>query len=659
MINIAVLTYNLINDYCYTVVNGISSFFEDKPDVRLIISPVNIPVAQSNNYDYQYWTSVKILQSQQIDGVIVVANSFTNYIDLDFLSKELEGFIGRPVVSVAAPLNLPLNINTSVSCQLAYEQVVEHLKNKHDCKRIAFFGAGLVDSKESEERFQAFKTALQKNDLEFDPKLVFDGDFTPGGAKTALEKVIKSKADFKEINIDAILCVNDYTAGGCLLLFDELGISVPADVKLFGFDDSDFALLTYPTLSSISQTIPKTGYKAGELIYSLLKKETISDSGVIDCYPVYRQSCGCVDCKSHSYSYYDQNGKFFEINEGKQKRDLDILQRYHKTLYGIYNFLNLMDTGTPMEDVVDLLMPSMEMSDIEALMVCLYDQPQVIYESNDFVVPDIGHIQVAIDRQRKLFVSHPFKQGPILKLKERIAPQNYEVIGGGTYFLHPIYLHDKNYGYIFCKSLSEDYLLASINLKILSEVLVHSYEYSVEKESRRRLMENNSNLAMQTKTDELTQVFNRRGILHYGQQLIDLSVSMGKQGSVFFCDLDGLKTINDTYGHKIGDLAIKTEAQVLKATFRDSDLVGRLSGDEFCVVAPGCSVDVVDVIRKKLISNNEKFSKEAGLPFVLSISIGPIEFNSEASDLQNLLQKADQQLYEEKAIKHQKKNEQN
>ena len=74
---------------------------------------------------------------------------------------------------------------------------------------------------------------------------------------------------------------------------------------------------------------------------------------------------------------------------------------------------------------------------------------------------------------------------------------------------------------------------------------------------------------------------------------------MDKFGSVFFCDLDGLKKINDTYGHEIGDLAIQTEAQVLKAAFRENDLIGRLSGDEFGVVAPGFPSRKIDDLRKK------------------------------------------------------------
>ena len=167
-----------------------------------------------------------------------------------------------------------------------------------------------------------------------------------------------------------------------------------------------------------------------------------------------------------------------------------------------------------------------------------------------------------------------------------------------------------------------------------------------------KLAEKNQTLNFQSKTDELTQLFNRRGFMEYGQQLIDIATISDDKGCVFFCDLDGLKTMNDTWGHEIGDLAIKTEAMVLRAAFRDSDMVGRLSGDEFGVVAPRFPMYKVDDLRKRLVILNEQFSKDAKLPFTLSISIGPVEFDSKNSDLHELLKEADKNLYEEKKIKH-------
>ena len=172
------------------------------------------------------------------------------------------------------------------------------------------------------------------------------------------------------------------------------------------------------------------------------------------------------------------------------------------------------------------------------------------------------------------------------------------------------------------------------------------------------MAEKNQTLNFQSKTDELTQLFNRRGFFEYGQQLLDFSLIDETRGCVFFCDLDGLKTINDTWGHEIGDLAIKTEAKVLRAAFRDSDLIGRLSGDEFGVVAPGCPARLIETIRSRFIEINKEFSEQAGLPFTLSISIGSIEYSAGKDDLSQLLKEADKNLYKEKKIKHAQRDRQ-
>ena len=129
---------------------------------------------------------------------------------------------------------------------------------------------------------------------------------------------------------------------------------------------------------------------------------------------------------------------------------------------------------------------------------------------------------------------------------------------------------------------------------------------------------------------------------------------MENAGIVFYADMDNLKKINDTYGHDAGDNAIRMLADIFKRVFRLNDVVGRLSGDEFGIVAPGMIVEHVPLIRKKIDEACKKISKENKLPFTLSVSVGYATLEK-SSMLKQLMAEADVMLYKEKRKKHGRK----
>jgi diguanylate cyclase (GGDEF)-like protein len=172
------------------------------------------------------------------------------------------------------------------------------------------------------------------------------------------------------------------------------------------------------------------------------------------------------------------------------------------------------------------------------------------------------------------------------------------------------------------------------------------------------LQQSNSTLDIQSKTDELTRILNRRGFMELGQKTLDLAADARKHGVIYFADLDGLKKINDTYGHDMGDEAIKAAADVISQSLRSNDIVGRLSGDEFAAIAIGMKLSHEQKFREKVTSLCQMISKDRGFPFTLSMSIGAVEFSleEESARLSDLLSLADDKLYIEKKEKHKKKS---
>ncbi len=652
MKNIAVLVYDLTVEYNIVVTDGITNFFKDKDDVHVIISTTSTPHNERFQYEYQYWTAVELLKSKNIDAAIVITNTYFNAITLEELTKALESLLPIPIISVSNPLALPGNHYTTVSCEEAYEQIIEHLIKKHNKTKIAFMTAALTLSPESEEREKAFRVAMKKYGLEVNEDWIYDGDFTPKSAYDCFKEKFK-KGD--KLPFEAILCANDYMAAGCVSIFDELKISIPKDVLVFGFDNAEVATNCTPMLSTISQSVAMTGYKAAELAYEILCGKKVPEKAVIQSFPMFRQSCGCMDKSIKDKGYFDVDGNFVEA-ASVTMAGLQLFSNSINDMATIFHLLTMTDTVPRLHEFFNTVVNNLNVVHIGMLAMCIYDQPIVLSPQEDFEMPDKARLLMLVDNDAKVQENYYEKGGIEFSPKEEILPGRMENFARGNYFVLPVFLQSENYGYLVCRFPTNNYPVYTIFLKILVNSFVHSYVFSKKEEEKAILAEKNQNLNFESKTDELTKLFNRRGFYEYGQQLLDVSVAAGQSGSVFFCDLDGLKTINDTYGHEIGDLAIKTEAKVLRAAFRDSDMIGRLSGDEFGVVAPGLPARKVDVIRERFISLNEEFSKEANLPFTLSISIGPKDFDSENTDLKDLLKEADKNLYEEKKIKHAKKN---
>jgi diguanylate cyclase (GGDEF)-like protein len=152
--------------------------------------------------------------------------------------------------------------------------------------------------------------------------------------------------------------------------------------------------------------------------------------------------------------------------------------------------------------------------------------------------------------------------------------------------------------------------------------------------------------------DELTGLHNRRGFVTLGEQSIRL-VERDKLGLLLiFVDLDGMKEINDRFGHQNGDAALEDVASLLRQTFRKADILARLGGDEFAVIAHGRSHDDKAHISRRLLENLQALNEKTERPFKLSLSVGfAHHVESQSSSLDDLLERADAAMYEDKRSK--------
>ena len=170
-----------------------------------------------------------------------------------------------------------------------------------------------------------------------------------------------------------------------------------------------------------------------------------------------------------------------------------------------------------------------------------------------------------------------------------------------------------------------------------------------QKQSETSLRRLSSELEQMALSDELTGLRNRRGFLLLAEQGWRMARRTHAKCLLVFVDLDGLKHVNDTQGHPAGDGLIIDAAKVLTGAFRESDVIGRVGGDEFAVLSLLDKSDSAAAVSKRLKKQIDEFNQQAGREFHLSMSFGVEELSGAADvSLEDLLSRADRAMYGQK-----------
>jgi two-component system cell cycle response regulator len=180
-----------------------------------------------------------------------------------------------------------------------------------------------------------------------------------------------------------------------------------------------------------------------------------------------------------------------------------------------------------------------------------------------------------------------------------------------------------------------------------TDILTNAIQYAIE---RHNLLKQIQKLTLH---DDLTGAYNRRGFFH----LLEQQVKQARRHKIGFflmyIDINDFKSINDTLGHAAGDQALIDISEILGKTFRDSDVVARIGGDEFAIFPWEAGFNTAEIIKKRLIDTINKFNEENNREYTLSISIGTSIFNPEDDvSIDDLIACADNAMYlNKKAMK--------
>lgn len=193
------------------------------------------------------------------------------------------------------------------------------------------------------------------------------------------------------------------------------------------------------------------------------------------------------------------------------------------------------------------------------------------------------------------------------------------------------------------QSGAQDYIVKG---EFFPAMLVRAVRHAVE---RHRLFSALRSLSL---IDDLTGLYNRRGFSDLGEQYLKLARRSGRGVTMVYVDLDRFKSINDSLGHHVGDRALIRVADILRATFRRSDIIARLGGDEFGVLALEAADESAELLVERLRESVVDFNESSSEPYQLAISIGMAHHDDDPRvRLEDLVTEADTAMYREKNAK--------
>ncbi|MBO5117334.1 MAG: LacI family DNA-binding transcriptional regulator [Treponema sp.] len=469
MKTVAVLVPSFAVEYSLEFLAGIYDYFNEK-DVRVLVAHSRYYHDSTGAFNYQYWSVINLLKSEEVDVVICASGMYTSTMSRDEIANELKSFLNKPVISVALDFDFEEchSITQRINCDEIFYEIVNHLKTKHGCTNFAFLSANSLNSEEGNERYRAFLNAIKSCDLEFSSENEIEGKFVYEIAKNELKNKYKSK---KDIKFDALVAANDAMAIAAMDYFAEIGIDVPEDVKVVGFDDSISSRLVHPRLSTISQNVYGQGYRAAELANDILDGKTVEKNEITELRVIYRQSCGCVDKRNPDPICLDSYG-----NQSIEKDVVTVKENYADVIrdkVGIIIFMDIVKSSNTLRQLFYDLAYIVHTANFDNMQISFYKEPVYLDSKEDFVVPDCAEIKMFFDSERNVGL---FVEDEYFNPRKTLFSEKYLTETCGMHIIQPIFSGEVNYGYIISKIKSKEFVDYGVYLKILINALSQSYD---------------------------------------------------------------------------------------------------------------------------------------------------------------------------------------
>lgn len=654
---IGLVLHNLHEEFSLEISKGVERFCNEK-SYSLILLPICPKYSEEHNFEYRNRAILKLINNHNLDGIIYCASSLGSFESKTEVKKDIDALAPLPIVNIGMHIQ-PYPYVRSES-KNAFKNMLLHIIEEH--KKTKFLLITSHDENEdSKKRKEWFLEVLKEKNLTIDDSKIINAQYNRLIAKRSIQSYVSKNG----LDFECVVCLNDAMALGAINGLQELNYSIPKDVIVTGYDNTKKAFYSIPSLTTIDPGLSNQGYQAAVLLEEVFNNNKSSDSAIIQASEKFRISCGCVSEKTQEIDYIDYNKNIYKLS------DSDIYKKVHfnqlpttEELYILHYIIQKSLAVLNQDELFQKLPKYIEYANLQGLAIFVYEKP-LTYTSTkkEFDIPTTA---------KRIFSYESSLSNDTLKANLDIEyfnpllnaiPENTFKTDFQKTVIIPIFEDIYQYGYLVAPLGDKDPLFYQTVLEFFSKEVVSAIKITNVQEAQTKLESTNKKLKIQSSkldtlsmTDELTSIYNRRGFMFFANKLIKNSISNGKDGLIIFCDMDGLKKINDTYGHEAGDRAIILESQILQKAVRSTDIVARFAGDEFAIAIKGAPYSFFETFKNRVKEESQKLLANKVEEFEISVSAGVAIFDKNNTNLTDLLNIADKELYKAKALKKKQNN---
>ena len=565
----------------------------------------------------------------KFDGIIVdvIGMTYSNKIDIiNKIYNDLRKKTSAPCISVGKPFK-DLIVSENSNDQLMRE-LCRHAIEVHGCKDICLL-TGFKDNYEAEDRLASMLDEIHKHGLEVSEDHIIYGDFWFDSGTKLAQDIVSGKVS----KPDALIAASDHMALGFIEEYTHLGGHIPEDMIVLGFEATIDAFLSDITLTSIESNYAKCAADAVDILRRRIEPGAEISPYEVDVASALHtgMSCGCtfdarntLDAVRTSIYFLMRN---YTKNVYEDNIDIGLLMESHIPE-------QLTASRDPEECIQNIYNSAYIVSPMRNFFLCLRED--WLDDSRDIKEGYPEKMDLVMFRSKdRLDDLHELKKRITFDTSEMLPQQFIKNEPPSIYYFSAVHFANNTLGYGVLQRELRDAPKYNIVYRNWLRFVKNALEMV---RTRNRFLELSIN-------DKMTGLLNRRGMF----QKIEKLFKRAKPHDRLFAavvDMDGLKYINDTFGHSEGDHGIIRVADAVRSIANDGDICCRAGGDEFYILG----------LREKDTFDNDKYVNDfcenlskltAGddKPYTVTASIGCALSDEDDTDVEKLLTIADENMY--------------